>query len=135
MTVATRSKPSAPDEQRGRVDSASSRSAGPVPSRAILEHQAGAVLTVVVTPQSSRTAFDRWDEEAIRIRVAAPPVEGAANAALVRFIATSINRPLSSVSVIGGATGRRKRILISGIAPADLTRRLTPLLSPSPVQS
>ena len=57
-------------------------------------------------------------EGRLRIRVAAPPVEGAANEELVRFLARRLGVPRSAAEVTAGATGRKKTVLIRGIAAA-----------------
>jgi hypothetical protein len=57
-------------------------------------------------------------EGRLRVRVAAPPVEGAANEELVRFLSRSLGVPRSAVSVTAGAGGRRKTVLVRGVAPA-----------------
>jgi len=82
----------------------------------------------MVTSRSGVTTIDRVEGEFLRVRVAAPPVEGAANAALVRYLATLLGVPRSSLTVLSGQTGRRKRLLIAGIAPEALCRRLGPHL-------
>jgi uncharacterized protein YggU (UPF0235/DUF167 family) len=55
---------------------------------------------------------------ALRARVAAPPVDGAANDALVRLIADELALPRARVRLIAGASGRRKVIEIDGLSPA-----------------
>ncbi len=57
-----------------------------------------------------------WHGDAIKIRVAAPPVDGAANEALVLFLAEQIGVARAAVTVVGGATARRKRVAIEGVA-------------------
>ena len=95
---------------------------------AVSAHPAGAVLAVVVTPRSGVTAFDRREPEAVRVRVAAPPVAGAASAELIRFLAEAVGLPRSRVRVVAGTTGRRKRILFAGLSPAELCGLLTSLV-------
>ena len=55
-----------------------------------------------------------WHGDAVKIRLAAPPVDGAANAALVAFLAERIGLPRSAVTVVAGTTARRKRVAIAG---------------------
>jgi uncharacterized protein (TIGR00251 family) len=57
-------------------------------------------------------------EGRLRVRLAAPPVEGAANEELVRFLSRSLGVPQGAVSVTAGAGGRRKTVLVRGVAPA-----------------
>ncbi len=59
----------------------------------------------------------------LRVRVAAPPVDGAANDALVRLIAGELDLPRSRVRLVGGATNRRKTVEVTGVGPAALRGR------------
>ena len=58
---------------------------------------------------------DRRSQTEFRLTLAAQPVDGAANEALVRFLAERLGVPRAAVTVVGGATGRRKRVAIVGI--------------------
>jgi uncharacterized protein YggU (UPF0235/DUF167 family) len=97
----------------------------PALAAAISPHANGAVLSVVVTPRSGVTAFGPVEGDAVRLRVAAAPVDGAANAALIRFLAASAGVPRSAVRLLAGESGRHKRILVEGVRPEELARRLT----------
>lgn len=90
----------------------------------VSEHEAGTVLAVTVTSRAGKTGIVRIEADAVRIAVAAPPVDGAANAALLRYLAEALDRPRSSLRLLSGETGRRKRVLVTGLSPAELTRRL-----------
>ena len=57
------------------------------------------------------------------MRVAAPPVEGAANQALVRVIAEELGIARRSVRLVAGAAGRQKLIVVEGLSPDDLVAR------------
>jgi uncharacterized protein YggU (UPF0235/DUF167 family) len=59
----------------------------------------------------------------LRARVAAPPVEGAANQALVRLIAQELGVARSSVRLIAGAAGRQKLLLVQGVSADDVLAR------------
>ena len=69
----------------------------------------GTSLRVHVQPRASRTEIVGWHGDAIKICVAAPPVDGAANAELVRFLAEALGVPRSAVRVASGRSGRGKR--------------------------
>lgn len=73
------------------------------------------VLTIHVQPKARTTEVVGWHGDAIKIRVAAPPVGGAANEALVHFLAERLEVARSAVTVVGGATARRKRVEIEGM--------------------
>jgi uncharacterized protein (TIGR00251 family) len=73
---------------------------------------AGVTLQVWIQPRASRTEIVGQHGDAVKIRVAAPPVDGAANDELVRFLAGQYGVPRSAVTITSGATGRRKTIVI-----------------------
>jgi len=77
---------------------------------------------VHVVPRASRTEVAGPYGDAIRIRLAAPPVDGAANAELIRFIAERLGVPRRAVAVTAGATARRKTISVTGVS-SDQARR------------
>jgi len=84
----------------------------------------GVRLTIHVQPRASRTAIAGLHGDAIRVRLAAPPVEGAANEALVRFLAAVLRVPRSSVAIASGHSGRRKVVTVAGVTAAEAARRL-----------
>ena len=82
------------------------------------------VLAVHVQPRAKRTEVVGWHGDAIKIRIAAPPVDGAANEELRRFLSEQLDVPSSAVAIGAGATGRRKRVEIEGCAPARALQAL-----------
>jgi len=80
----------------------------------VQDTKAGAVLSVHVQPKASTTECLGIHGEAIKIRVAAPPVDGAANDELIRFLARRLSLPATSVEIISGAGARHKRVVIKG---------------------
>jgi len=84
----------------------------------------GVVLTVRVTPRAAKNAVAGQLGDALRIRLQAPPVEGRANTALIRFLADRLNVPRSAVQLLAGESGRNKRLLITGLPEADVRARL-----------
>ena len=83
-----------------------------------------AVITVRVTPRSSRDAIEGADDAGeLRVRVTAAPADGAANAAVTRLLAKELRLPKKTVSVVAGATGRHKRLALEGVTAAELRRR------------
>ncbi len=83
-----------------------------------------ATLTVHVVPRARATAVAGRHGDALKIRLAAAPVDGAANAELVRFLAERLNVPRGSVTIAAGHTGRRKTVRIDGIETASALRIL-----------
>ena len=84
----------------------------------------GATLTVRVQPKASTTECVGIHGYAIKIRVAAPPVDGAANDELIRFLARQLSIPSTSVRIQSGASGRHKRILVKGATAQLVMARL-----------
>jgi uncharacterized protein (TIGR00251 family) len=73
-------------------------------------------LSVYVQPRASRNEVVGMHHGYLKIRLAAPPVDGAANSALVAFIADELGVARSSVRIAMGATGRRKVVVIEGVS-------------------
>lgn len=85
------------------------------------------VLAVRLTPRGGRDAVDGWALDAdgrpyLKVRVASPPVDGAANAALLAFMAKSLKIPRSAVRLAAGDTARLKRLELDGVTAEDLAR-------------
>jgi uncharacterized protein (TIGR00251 family) len=78
----------------------------------------------MATPRASRTQIDGLHDGALRVRLAAPPVDGAANEALRRFIADRLGLPIADVTLAHGQSSRRKLIDVDGIDAAEARRRL-----------
>jgi hypothetical protein len=72
-------------------------------------------IGVYVQPRASKTELAGMHDGLVRIRLAAPPVDGAGNAALVVFIAGKLGVAKSRVQVVSGLTGRRKVVRIEGV--------------------
>lgn len=88
-------------------------------------------LVVRLTPRAGRDRIEGWAEDeagrpVLKVRVAAPPVEGEANAALVRLIAKALGVSKRAVRLASGDTARVKQLEIEGIEGEALTARLTP---------
>lgn len=90
----------------------------------IAAHARGSVLAVTVVPRAAKTGIERSTDGTLRIRLAAPPVDGAANAALLRFLSAILDIPRSRVAIVSGATSRRKRVVVEGVGVDDLTSRV-----------
>jgi uncharacterized protein (TIGR00251 family) len=90
----------------------------------VQDTKAGAVLSVHVQPKASTTECVGIHGEALKIRVAAPPIDGAANDELIRFLAHRLSMPSSSLQIHSGAGGRHKRVLIKGMTAEFVLARL-----------
>jgi uncharacterized protein (TIGR00251 family) len=84
----------------------------------LLAAPGGVSVFVVAAPRASRTEVAGVGEGRLRVRVAAPPVGGAANEELVRFLAKALGVPKRAVSVTAGAASRRKTVVVRGVAEA-----------------
>jgi uncharacterized protein (TIGR00251 family) len=84
----------------------------------------GVILSVKLQPRSSSNEIDKPAGNELRIRVTAPPVDSAANTALVRFLADALDLPRNQVELVRGLTSRHKVIKLSGISPESVTARL-----------
>ena len=87
------------------------------------------VFTVRVIPRSSKSAITGRRGDAILIRLAAPPVEGAANDALVALLSKAFQRPRRDIAIVSGEKSRDKRVSIAGISETDLSARLSAILN------
>jgi uncharacterized protein (TIGR00251 family) len=85
-----------------------------------------ASIGIYVQPRASKTEIAGVHDGLIRIRLAAPPVDGAANAALVAFIAERLDIAKSRVRVISGLASRRKAVRVEGMTEAMVVAALTP---------
>ncbi len=79
------------------------------------------VIDVRVIPRAKKTEIGGEREGAIVVRLAAPPVEGAANDALVEYLAGMLEVPRRNIRILSGERGRRKRVAIAGVT-ADKVR-------------
>ncbi len=80
-------------------------------------------LTVRVIPRSSRNAIE-WDQGVLKARLTAPPVDGAANDALIALLAERLGLPRRSISIVHGATGRQKIVEIAGMTQEAVEQKL-----------
>jgi len=74
-----------------------------------------AVLSIRVIPRSPRTRVDGRRGDAILVRLAAPPVDGAANDALVAFLSETLKLPRRAISIVAGDKSRDKKVAIAGL--------------------
>lgn len=83
------------------------------------------VVPVHVQPRAAKTEVAGLHGDAIKIRLKAPPVEGAANDELIRFLAKKLGVPRHAVRIVSGATSRTKRVSVDGIELPEVMNRLT----------
>ncbi len=86
----------------------------------------GLELTLLIQPRASRTRVVGLHDGRLKLQLAAPPVDGEANAALTSFLADTLGLKKSAVTLIDGETSRRKRVRVDGIDAAALVSALEP---------
>jgi uncharacterized protein (TIGR00251 family) len=75
-------------------------------------------------PRASRTEIAGLHGESLRIRIASPPVDGAANEALIRFLADRLGVPRRRVTLLRGEAGRDKTVAVEGVSASEAAARL-----------
>ena len=81
----------------------------------------GVTLRLHIQPGAKKTEVVGMHGEALKIRLAAPPVDGKANACLIAFLAKQLGVAKATISLVSGETSRAKRVHISGVKPASVT--------------
>jgi uncharacterized protein (TIGR00251 family) len=84
----------------------------------------GVILTLHVQPGAKKTEIAGLHGEALKIRLAAPPVDGKANAALIAFLAVKVRLGRTAISLVSGETSRAKRVRIAGVDSCTVARLL-----------
>ena len=95
-----------------------------LPRGAIREAEGGVLLSVRVVPRAKRDAVEGILGDEIRIRLAAPPVEGRANAALLRFLGRKLGVSRSALELRTGSASRHKLVWIEGLTRSAVERAL-----------
>jgi uncharacterized protein (TIGR00251 family) len=94
------------------------------PAGPITNSPSGTRLCLRVQPRASRDEIAGVAGGAIRVRLTAPPVDGAANDALLRFLASRLEVARSALTLVSGHTGRTKVVAVEGLSVGELGRRL-----------
>ena len=79
-----------------------------------------ATIQVRLTPRSGRNEIIRFESGILHVRVTSPPVDGAANAALVSLLAQTLSVPKSAISIDSGASSRQKKLTVDGKSRSDI---------------
>ena len=85
---------------------------------------ASTLLKLHVTPRGSKNEIVGWREDVLCVKVTAPPVEGAANAATVKFVADSLGVRKSHVELVSGKMTREKTVRVDGLTMEEIRDRL-----------
>jgi hypothetical protein len=84
----------------------------------------GVLLDVYVQPKASKNEPAGIHEDALKVRLTAPPVEGKANKECVRFVAKILGLPKSRVSIVQGEKSRRKTLLLQGSRMGEIDGKI-----------
>lgn len=87
-------------------------------------HPDGVTLAVKVTPRARRDEIDPAPGPELRVKVTAPPVDAAANAALLRLLAAKLGCPRSAVQIVRGHASRHKLVKLHGVSAAAVMAKL-----------
>jgi hypothetical protein len=85
---------------------------------------AGICLSVKLQPRAGKNEIGPALGNEIKIKIAAPPVDGAANEALIRFLAETLGCPRSAVQIARGQTSRHKTVAVAGMGAAEALAKL-----------
>jgi hypothetical protein len=96
----------------------------PPPPLVVTAQAAGVRIGVRVVPRAPRAAVGPVRDGRLIVRVTAPPVDGAANDAVVRALAGALDVPRRAIRITSGETSRNKTVVISGLGEGELRRRL-----------
>jgi uncharacterized protein (TIGR00251 family) len=84
------------------------------------------LLSLHVQPGAKRSEIVGLHGTALKIRLAAPPVDGKANACLIGFLAELLMLPKSSISLVSGQSSRSKRVAVTKLGAEEIRNRLLP---------
>ncbi|MDY0144600.1 MAG: DUF167 domain-containing protein [Kiritimatiellia bacterium] len=85
---------------------------------------AGAVLTLRIIPRAAKNSIQGPHGDALKVRLCAPPVDGAANTALIKFLSDTLSIPRARIQLLSGQTSRSKRVLLTGAKSNDIRGKL-----------
>jgi len=94
------------------------------PATFLRETSGGTLLSVKLQPRASRNEIGEPLGDELKIKVTAPPVDAAANQALVAFLADQLDCPRGRVELLRGQTSRHKTLKLHGLLPAQVLEKL-----------
>jgi len=78
-------------------------------------HRDGTLIDIFVQTRASKSEVVGVHDGTVRVRIAAPPVDGAANDAIIELLSKRFKVRKADIQIVSGATGRRKRVLVRGV--------------------
>ena len=94
----------------------------------INEFKNGLTFEIQVTPRASRAEITGWQDGALKLKVTAQPVEGAANLACINLLAQALKLRKSQLEILAGAKSRKKIVLAKDISKEDLEEKINNVL-------
>jgi uncharacterized protein len=94
----------------------------------VKESRHGCSFYIQVTPHASHSQIAGIQDEALKIKVTALPVEGAANEACIKLLAKELGLKKSQIEIYAGQKSRKKAVTIENITAADLQKKIDHLL-------
>ena len=91
----------------------------------VRERDGAITFMVRVVPRAARSRIEGEHDGALKVRVSAPPVEGAANEELVRCLARAFDVSVRAVQILSGQTAKLKRVSVAGASPTQLEKLAT----------
>ena len=85
---------------------------------------AAARITIKVTPRASRSQVTGWRDGTLLVKVTAPPVDSAANAAVIDLLSSALDLPKRAIRIVRGETSRTKQVAIDGLTLDEIRARL-----------
>lgn len=95
----------------------------------LTQSSSGVSFAVRVIPRAGRTGVAGIRGDALLVRLAAAPVDGAANDALIAFLSRELDCPKRDVAIVSGQASRDKRVAVGGLPADTVARRLSAILS------
>ncbi len=95
-----------------------------MPANYLTTNETGICLAVKLLPRAAKNEIGPALGNELKIKVTAPPVEGAANEALIRFLADTLGCPRSAVRIVRGQSSRHKTVAITGVGAAEAQAKL-----------
>ena len=90
----------------------------------VVEAEGGVTFSVRVVPRASKNEVVGVQAGALKVRLTAPPVRGAANEALVEFLSRGLGVRRGQVAIVRGHTSRRKLVRVAGLPAQEVRKRL-----------
>ena len=91
------------------------------------ETETGVVFRIRVVPRASRCEFAGFQDDALKLRITAPPVEGKANEGCIALLAELLGVKKGQVAIIAGHSSRTKTVAVQGVKAAEMTARIAVL--------